>query len=118
MRDGLHEVLVEADLARAGARLRVAVAGRRDQEHVLPSLGPDPARDVEAVHAGQPDVEHHDLGIEAAEASEPFVAVLSRHDLVPVELEHDLEQVTGVAGVLDDEDAQCLERFQGGAGWR
>src|SRR5690606_15865745 len=69
--DGLHEMLVEARVARPLDVLRPPPSGQRDeQRRLLRELGAQTARNLVAVHARQADVEQHGLGREARERRE------------------------------------------------
>jgi hypothetical protein len=60
---GLDEVIIEPRLSRRLPIARLTIARERNQPHVAVTwVGADSPRDLEAVHAGQPDIKEDDLG--------------------------------------------------------
>src|SRR5258705_10330694 len=61
----LHQMLVEAGFARAATIVVLSVAGDGDDVGLVEPLLPQPATDLEAVQARQPEVEQHHVRLYA-----------------------------------------------------
>ncbi len=115
--DGLHEMVVDACLARAPAVFLLAPAGERDQRQVA-AVGalPRTPRDLEAVHAGHADVEQHHRGPKGFELVERGRPVAGGVHVGAEALEQHREALRSVAAVVDDENALRGERGLARAG--
>lgn len=88
----LDQVSVEAGLQGALAIFRPPVAGDGDE---TPSRGArhcaEPARELVAIHVREPDVDEHDVWLEAADRLGRCMAVCDGLHLMSVDFEHRAE---------------------------
>jgi hypothetical protein len=113
--DGLGEVKIEPGLPGPAQRLVVSVAAQREHPTVRGlRSGPEPRRDLVAVHPGETEVADDELGSEATRELECGGAVQGDLDLVAIESQ-DLRQPLGEIGlVVDQEDAASASRGRQG----
>ena len=74
----------------------------------LRALGAEALGDLEALHVGQHDVEHHEVRVEAAHRRERVAPGARRLDLEALEAQRHRDDVDDVRLVVDDEDAVLL----------
>ena len=89
--EGLDDVVVGAALQAEHDVDRVALGGEHDDRHA--ALGPDLPAHLEAVGAGQHEVEQHDVGPLPPERAERRVAVRDDGRLEPLAAQHDAEHL-------------------------
>ena len=78
--------MIETRVARAVEILGQPVPRQRDEaDTAVPGIGPDPPRHLEPVHAGEPDVQDHDVGLELLHEAEGRRAAV-RHPALEVRL--------------------------------
>ncbi len=97
----LGHVVVGAELE-AGDAVGLVVA-RGQHDHRQARAGADAAADLEAVDAGQADVEHDQGDLVARQLGKPLFAGAHRDDAMPVALECDADEIGDVPLVLDDQ---------------
>ena len=117
---GLRQVGVEAGLERALPVVGLTVPADRDEDHLRIS-GADPARDLVAVHHGQPDVDEDDVGTTRLGLRETARTVGCRVNAMALVLQEGAERLPGVRIVLDDEHRTrraAIRRRDGPAGCR
>ena len=100
--EGLGEVVVGAQLQPDHLVCHL-VPSREHDDRNLAGL-PDLPADGEAVHAGQHDVEHDQVGLELAEAVEGLDAVRHAFDLVALPAQVESRQLDDVLLIVDHED--------------
>ena len=104
--DRLDEVVIEPRLGRAAHVVVLPVARQRDQGGAMVPGRAEAGRDRVAIHAGQPDVEEHEIGGHGGRRRERGGAVVRNRHLVSEHLEHVTYGVRGVLVVVDHEHAQ------------
>src|SRR5262244_1199125 len=105
--DRLQEMRVEPGGLRALAIERLPVAADRHEPHVGAARHRAQApRDLEAVDAGQAEIDQGDRELDGLRVVEAVLAAGRRHHLVAVELEQQAQAFARVVVVLDDEDAR------------
>ena len=82
----------------------LVVAGGQDEDGRLRAGGPEPAQDLEAVHAGEADVEDDEVRGLVDREVEAFLAALRHRDLVALLLEGVLDPAGNRELILDDQD--------------
>jgi len=97
----------------AGDPLLHALAGRQDQDRQRQPAGPPAAQPDHAVHARQPEIEHHGIDGRAVECSFRVGAVARPLDLVSQLPQGGGQGVTQQSIVLDDQQAHGT-----GSPWR
>src|SRR5437868_13911956 len=101
----LDDVLVELGVARAPAAFLTAVAADGNQERILVPRGTQVLRDLEAVHAGHPQVDEDDLRVERFRALESHWARMRDGDFVSLEAQQSRERSRGIDVVVHDQYA-------------
>src|SRR5689334_14607026 len=99
----LRQVIVGTEL-QADHLVDLVVARRQDEDGRLRAGRPEPAEDLEPVHAGQPDVEHDEVRRLVGRELETFLAALRDGHLVALLLEGVLDAAGDGELVLDDQD--------------
>ena len=100
----LGHVVVGAGVERRDlVRLRVA-RRQHDDRHALHAA--QPADHVDAVDAGQPEVEDDDVGMVARREIERLLAVGRGVDVVPARAQVDAQRAQDLRLVVDDQDAR------------
>ena len=100
----LDEIVVGADVEALDARVERVAGGQHQDRRVVLVLA-QPARDVDAVHARETEVEHEDVGQERVHLVERRDAVAGEPDLVALQPQRALQHLGDLLVVLDDEDA-------------
>ena len=100
----LGDVVVAAQREAADLVLGGVARGEEDDRD-LRAAGAEPACDLEALHVGQHDVEHHQLRLERRCGGERLPARRGGLDLEALEAQRHREHVEDVRLVVDDEDA-------------
>ena len=80
------------------------LVARREHDHRRLGAGADLSADLEAVDAGEPDVEHHEAERVPLELHQAILAAAHPHHPVAVALQVGAHQVADVEVVFDDED--------------
>ena len=101
----LGQVVVRTQLE-ADDLVDLVVAGGQDEDRHLAARGTDASEDLEAVDAGQADVEHDEIGCLARGDLEPLLAGAGDADVVPLLLERVLDPSRDRVLVLDDQDGR------------
>jgi hypothetical protein len=99
----LRQVVVRAELE-PDHLVDLVVARRQHQHRCLRAGCPEPAQDLEPVHARQPDVEHDEVRRLVGREVEPFLAALRDRHLVALLLQGVLDPAGDRELVLDDQD--------------
>ena len=101
--EGLDQVVVGAGVEAGDPVLGVGPGGQHQDRHlrVLAQLGAH----LEAVHSGQSQVEHDQVGHELGGDLQPLRAVTARPDFIALGTQCPPEHVNDVVVVLDDQDA-------------
>ena len=102
----LGQVVVGAELE-ADDLVDLVVARGQDEDRHLGSGRAEAAQDLEAVHPGEPHVEHDEVGRLARRDLEAFLAGPGDGDLVALLLEGVLDAARDRVFVFDDEDGGC-----------
>ena len=102
----LRQVVVGAELE-ADHLVDLVVAGGEDEDRHLGAGRPDAAQDLEAVDAGEPDVEDDQVGRLVGRDVEALLARARDGDLVAFLLERVLDPARDRVLVFDDEDGGC-----------
>src|SRR5215216_2332860 len=100
----LHEVVVGADVEALDARVE-RVAGGQHQDRRVVLVPAQPARDVDPVHAREPEVEHQHVRQERVHLVERRDPVAGEPDLVALEPQRALQHLGYLLVVLHHEDA-------------
>ena len=85
----------------------LVVASGQDEDRHLRAGRAQAAEDLEAVHAGKPDIEHHEVRRLAGRDVEALLAGPGDRDLVALLLEGVLDPAGDGVFVLDDQDGGC-----------
>src|SRR5450759_4469036 len=99
----LCQVVVRPQL-QANDLVNLVVTGRQDQDGHLALRRPDPAEDLESVHARQADVEHHEIRGLVRRELQALLAGTGDRDLVALLLEGVLDTTRHRVLVFDDEN--------------
>ena len=116
-RQRLLDEVERAHLDRAHRRLDVAVAGDDHDLRVDLPLA-QPRQRGEAVHAGQPDVEHDDIVGVAGETLEAGLAAVDRVDAVALVAQHAAQRAADAGFVVDDQNGWHVSFSRGSIGER
>ncbi len=100
----LDEVVVGAHVQALDARLQ-RVAGGEHQDRRVVAVVAQALGDVDAVQAGQAEVQHDDVRQERVRLIEPAHAVGGKLDLIALEPQRALEDLGDLLVVFDDEHA-------------
>src|SRR3954449_9141758 len=88
--EGLDEVVVGAGVQPLDARLDRVARGEHEDRHV--AVGAQPAGDLDAVQAGQPEVEQHDVGHVGPRVGERALTVADEAHLVALQAQRALQR--------------------------
>src|SRR6478672_2762081 len=113
----LRQVVVGAQLE-ADHLVDLVVAGGQDEDGRLRAGGPEPAQDLEAVHAREADVEHDEVRGLVDREIEALLAALRHRDLVALLLEGVLDPAGNRELILDDQDRGAHGRADCTPPWR
>ena len=110
--DGLGEVEVEASLSGPPLVVFASPTGEGDQDGSAERrLAAELFRDVIAIHAGKPDVQENDVGLERTRRVQGLCAAMGSPRLVAAEFEHFRQADCSVDVVINHQDAAaCLRR--------
>jgi hypothetical protein len=100
----LDEVVVGADVQPFDARLQ-RVAGGQHQDRRVVAVIAQALGDVDPVQAGEPEIQHDDVGQEGVSLVEPAHAVGGQLDFVALEAQRALQDLRDLFVVFDDEHA-------------
>ncbi|CRG92914.1 hypothetical protein PISL3812_09992 [Talaromyces islandicus] len=81
------------------------VALRRQHDDRHPGLGPDQPAHLDAVPAGQHEIEQHQIGLGLTESGQSPVTVRDERRLEALAAQHDAEHLGQCGVVIDDENA-------------
>ena len=106
--EGLADVVVGARVE-ADDEVDLVGAGGEHEDGEVGHLEPDPAADLEAVHAGQAEVEHQQVHAARADVLQRDQAVVGHRHLVALALQRPRERL-GDGGVVLGEQDRCHVR--------
>ena len=101
--EGLADVVVGAGVE-ADDEVDLVGAGGEHEDGEVGHLGPDAAADLEAVHAGQAEVEHQQVDVAAADALQRAHPVVGDRDVVALALQRPRERLGDRRVVLGEQD--------------
>ena len=111
----LHEVMIEARIARAITILRLSPPRQRVQDHVAsPRTFAQRARCGVSVHVGHSQVEYRHVRADVLRARQCFTPVLRRERLMPEQFEQRRKACRTVLVVIGDQDAQLRVQLRVG----
>ena len=105
--EGLGQVVVGAHLEAEDA-IELTRLRRQHQDQQLGADGPEPAADLEAVHTGEHQVDHHEFGVGVHGRREPIDAVVDDLHDVPILAQRRVHELRDVTVVLDHDDAPAF----------
>ena len=100
----LDQVVVGADVEPLDARIQRVARGEHEDRRVV-LVAPQLAGDLDAVHAGQTEVEHDQVGEEGLGVVERLDAVVGELDVVALHPQRALQHLGDLLVVLDHEHA-------------
>src|SRR3954453_4822279 len=100
----LDKVVVGAHVEPLDARVQRVARGEHEDRRVV-LVAPQLPRDLDAIHAREPEVEHDQVGEERLRVVQRLRAVARQLDVVALHAQRALEDLGELLGVLDDEHA-------------